>query len=136
MCDAGLRLSLFCHYSELMIDPICEHDAVLSNDVMRLIFSFVVNRLKGNMSISDSGLFKFWLISNVESEVWYQDTGENHSRNIELELCGYMGECVILVFAVDKEEESLVFDPTKRKNRFYLRPHNITWGHIIMIMVW
>lgn len=57
-----------------MIDPICdpcegENDAGLSGDAMCLMFSCVANRLKGNMSVSDSGLFKFWLISNVESEM-------------------------------------------------------------------
>lgn len=44
-----------------------ESDAGLSNDAMCLMFSCAVNRLNGNMLVSDSGLLKFWLISNVES---------------------------------------------------------------------
>lgn len=56
-----------------MFDHICDpceedKDAGFSNDAMRLMFSCVVNTLKGSMSVSNSGLFKFWLISNVESE--------------------------------------------------------------------
>lgn len=36
---------------------------------MSLIFSWVGNSLKGNISASNCELFKFWLISNVESKL-------------------------------------------------------------------
>lgn len=76
-----------------MVDPICdpcgeEKDAGLSNDAMRLMFSCVVNTVTGSMSVRDCGLFKFWLISNVEPEARYQDTDNKQGRSTELNLCG------------------------------------------------
>lgn len=52
--------------------------------MMCLMFSNVVTRLKCNMSLSDSGLFKLWLISNMGAEY----TGKPQQKHRVSLVCG------------------------------------------------
>lgn len=136
----GLLRGLFFHCLGVNDWP-CgwENDAGLSNDAARLMFSCRVNRLQGIVSAVSQGWLRFRLISNVESEAWYQDADGEQSGNTELDVKSDVDvrDCVILTFAVSRVCLFVCYlgcNSTNRKNVFLntSSSNNVTWGHIMI----
>lgn len=106
----------------------------LSDDIMCLMFSCVVNTQRGDLSVSVSGMFNFWLISNLKSHAGHWDMEKSLCRNTSglcgRELgCGQARACVVSVccaqhFLFGRDVISR-YHPAKRKRSIFKRANQI-----------